>query len=373
MNLYDVVNKDTVLEDAFKHPALKIKPRSKQKPTLDVALKAVQSTLEYNFVRTIAAQIQPTIDDILLEQILMDGEHADSKTTDAWEQCVDDKVEACIENYVPYLSADWLGRNTIASGVWEEDGINKFCASLGREVFKQLTYGKTPIQIMSNVGIVQADVEAMLASHLNATEEEKETMTNEQDEDLQNVIQKIADRVGKDFDQLAVYEDLELVSDDDDILANGAAPRLGLDPEDIDVLRTARFEHEDDTAQVLVTMLEDLIGAGSGKKKPAAKAKAPAEKKTKAPKLPKNTEDTEGQVDPKVLQLLKEHGGAKDADLATLIGTSRATYNNYVNGKTAFSPTSDQYSALRDQVIGKLNGLHEALAALDGTEAEVVF
>lgn len=368
MYLSDLMTKEQVIAEAMRHPAMKIKPRAKSLPDIDTALKATVNAIEYIAINTMADRMRPVIQDILDTQIIIDGEHDESDAPGEWEAAVDDKVEEALAEYVPILSADWLGKNTIDCRLHEERGVDKFCMSFGREIYKCLAHdtqtgkAKTPVQIMSNAGVMQPDVEAALSQHLNISKEEKETMANEQDNELVGVIEKIAAHVGKDYDILNVYNDLDLASDDDDLLAAGAAPRLGLDESDIVVLQTARLEHEDNTADMLADMLQQQF---SGGKKPKADKKKEAKKE---PKAKAASEDVEGAIPADVFVTLKDFGGAKDADFAAGMGVSRATYNNWVNGKNACEPTSDQYNFLRGELVERINKLLESLAVLDGSD-----
>lgn len=377
MKLYDFVpNKQTIIDEAFKHPVMKIKPRAANPyPSIDDALKATLNAIENNVIMSVAEDITPALDAALLDMILMDGDHEDSDNKDEWESALDDKVEAAIEKYVPICSADWLGNHTINSGLHEPDGVKKFAHSLGREVYKQMTYGldKSPAKIMSAAGVVQKDVEARLALHNQPVQ--KETNMSEDTETLDAVIAKIADYVGKDFDVMTVYDDLDAASDDDEILASGAAARLGIDEGDLEPLQDYRLINGDDAPQELLDMLTEA--AKGGKKKTAKKAEKPAAKKA-APKKAKAKSDddaaeAEGAVSAETLQRFKEVCTFKDADMAQAIGVSRATFNNYVNGKSVFEPTADQAATLRDAIVDRLNSLHLCLAELDGTEAHEVF
>lgn len=375
MNLYDFVSTDpqNIITEAFKHPVMRIKPRAANPyPSIDDALRATVNAIEYQTIYTVAEKVRPLLEDILLNAELIDGAYDEVDDKTSWEAAVDDQVEAAIEDYVPVLSADWLGNHTIGSGLWEKDGVEKFVMSMGREMYKQLTHGKTPVQIMSAAGVVRADVEARLAIH-NQPKEEK-TMT-ETKEELEAVIQKVAEYVGKDYDVMTVYDDFDLASDDDEGLAEGAGARLGLEAEDVEWLQMERLEHGDDTAQKLVDMLDAAVKGT--KKKPAKKAAAKAEKPAAKPKAKAKDEDAaaaaEGGVSADSLQKLKEACTFKDADVAQRLGVSRATFNNWVNGKTACDLGGEQYTTLRDEVVGRINLLHECLAELDGTEAQVVF
>lgn len=378
MNLYDFVSTDPqeIITEAFKHPVMRIKPRAANPYTsIDDALRATVNAIEYQTIYAVAAKVRPLLEDILLNAELLDGAYDEVEDKNSWESAVDDQVETAIEEFVPVLSADWLGRHTIGSGLWDKDGVEKFVMSMGREMYKQLTHGKTPVQIMSAAGVVRADVEARLAIH-NQPKEER-TMSEDKQE-LDAVIQKIADYVGKDYDVMTVYDDLDLASDDDEGLAAGAAARLGIDEDDLEVLQMERLEVGDELAQKLSDMLEAAVKGGA-KKKPAAKkeTKPKAEKPVKPKAEKKAKEDAaaeaEGAVSSDTLQKFKDACVFKDADVAQRLGVSRATFNNWVNGKTACELGGEQYTTLRDEIVGRINTLHECLAELDGTEPEVVF
>lgn len=375
MNLYDFIpDAQAIIDKAFEHPVMKIKPRAaKPYPDMDDATKATVNAIEFAVIDAIEERVAPLLNDALLAQELMDGAYDEVDDKNSWTQALDERVEQAIEVYVPTLSADWLGNHTIESGVQEKDGVHKFCVSMGREMFKQLTYAmdKSPTQIMSAAGITRSMLEAQLAVH---NQPKEEPTMSEQKEQLDAVLQKIVDHVGKDFDIMTVYDDLDLASDDDDGLAAGAAARLGLDADDCEALQTERMlSSGDDVIQELVNRVKEL----SEGKKPAAKkaaAKKPAaEKKPPAAKPKATKKDTSGAVSAEMLQKFKNAATFKDADVAQRLGVSRATFNNWVNGKTPAELSGDQAAVLRDEIVTRLNALHECLAELDGTEAHVVF
>lgn len=383
--LSNYVDRNKILEEAFRHPVCKI--TKNRKPTLEDAIKATVATIEYNFLEVVSAMMQKELEDVLEYQELMDGSHEDSESKDEWEESVDQQVEAKFEPYIATLSADWLGNNTIACGLHEPDGPSKLGMSFARELYRQLTWTKTGEEKSANkmlaaAGIVSADVEAMLDQHLNSTEEEKQAMANEENEDLQAVADKMANHLGNDFDIIEVSGDIDLASDDDEILASGALPRLGLGAEDVNALQVARMMHGDDLADVLIGLITGDAKPKKAAKKPAAK-KAPAAKKDKAaPVYHEGDEASEdagaeaegGGVTAEVLNTLSEFGGVKDADMATEIGVSRATYNNMRAGKSAINISPDKSVLIRDKVVERANALLKALAILDGSdEAHEVF
>lgn len=369
-------DKADIIEQAMGNPGL----APKRKPTIEQAMKAVASQVEFAAMQNVQQKVLPIIQDMYDMYVLMNGEYedvgmlseADAAATEPDEDFVnasrteyssglDDELEKALEPFETLLSADWLGRNTIDTRLWEENAIVKLSQSVAKEVFKQLSYQKTPAQVLSNAGIVQADVEIFFEQHLAQAEtpKGKQAMSDATANSAEDLAAKIKSHVGNDFDQMTVYEDLELACDDDEILANGAGKRLGLDEDDVQALQMVVLEYGNETADHMI----ELIGnASSGEK--AAKPKA--ERKPAAPK--KDAAPAEGAVDPKVLVLMKNHGSTKDTEMSATLGVSRATYNNWLNGKNAFTPDGDQYSAVRDELVANINGLLEALATLDGTE-----
>lgn len=365
--------KADIIEQAMANPGL----APKRNPTIEQAMKAVASQVEFAAMQNVQQKILPVIQDMYDMYVLMNGEYEDvgmpengseepdedfvNASRTEYSSGLDDELEKCIEQLEPYLSADWLGRNTIDTRLWEENAIVKLSQSVAKEVFKQLSYQKTPAQVLSNAGIVQADVEIFFEQHLAQAEtpKGKQAMSDATATSAEDLAAKIKSHVGNDFDQMTVYEDLELACDDDEILANGAGKRLGLDEDDVQALQMVVLEYGEDTADHMI----ELVGnASSGEK--AAKPKA--DKKAAAPKA--QAAPVEGAVDPKVLVLMKNHGSTKDTEMSATLGVSRATYNNWLNGKNAFTPDGDQYSAVRDELVRNINGLLEALALLDGTE-----
>lgn len=363
-----------LIDRAFKRPVMRIKPKSTKRPDLDAALKSLLDQVQEEVIETIASQVAEKVGEALEGHILMDGEHADSESKDEWEAAVDDLVEQAIEEYVPVLSQDWLGQNTIGAGLHLPDGVKKFAMSLGKEYYKQITYKQSPTQILSRAGIETEHVEAALKLHNNPTEQEIKNMADQTDDDLQVVIEKIAEHIGKDpSDTMAVYDDIDLASEDDAILAEGAAPRLGIGAKEINILQLGKLVHGTDLMDMVLQGVEAYwTNKGKrGPRKPAADKKA---KPPKAPKLPApvSTDETEGNITVTTLVALKECG-ASDIEMAKNLGVSRATYNNYVNGKTDFNPSDDQMSFVRGEVVDRINKLHEALAEIDGVEPETVF
>lgn len=375
MNLSDYIKPAVVFKDAFSRPNLRTK-RGGRKPDLDMAIKEVIGSIERVFIENVGVKLSPKLHEVVAGITATDGEHKDAKDKDAWESACDDAVEQEIEDFVPHLSANWLGVNLINTDLHVAGRIETFCAKLGAECYKNLVRDKTAAKIMSSAGITAEMVQKELTKHNNQTQE---GLTMQEDQDVLDVFSKIAKHIGANHDILAVYDDCDLASDDDELLANGAGARLGITPKDVMYLQILRIQHGMSTKDYIY---EGIKAALSGKVAEPAEAPKPRKKKevakasTKtplkvAPEAPPKPEG-DGSIPTSVLVSLKATGFS-DTDLAITLGVSRSTAVNFVNGKTVCKPSAEQAGQLRAQVVERLNALHEALAVFDGTEAEVYF
>lgn len=372
---YMGLSKEALIAKAFTHPVMKIRPKAaKTNPNIEDALKAVVNAIELAVYDSVADEITPILEDILMNQEIVDGTWEDSESQDEWESAVDDAVEAAIEPYISVLSADWLATHTIDANLHAKDGVKKFAAAMGREMFKQMTYELTAPKIMSAVGLTKADVEEALATY---NQEGEKKMTDTADNvALADAVDRMLDYLGRNFDALTVYEDLELAVDDDELLSAGALARLGLEEDDMDTMQMVAIEHGTDAPDYLLELLKnsDARAALGGKpKKDATKKKAapkPAKKaaKVEEPEEPDDEDETMYVMTSEILGRFKSACEFKDADIAQGLGVSRATFNNWVNGKTAPAMTDEQSAEVRDQIVRRANELLECLASIDGSE-----
>lgn len=347
-----------LLDAAFASPKL----HPKKNPDYETATRVVGDTVAKTAKERISEEVYIDVMDAVVMYEIMNGDYADlggdeyASTRDDYESGMDDKIEEALEKYNDHLSADWLGKNTIETGLWNSTNddrslVKAFADNAAKEIFKQLTHDKTPAQILASAGVVAADIQARLAQTTN----EETTMTDTNT--LDAVIEKIKLHVGKGFDQMAVYEDIEtIVEDDDEVLSSSAAGRVGLSKDDMEVLQLASLDMDDAAAEIV-----ELVAAF--KPKSAAQAK----KEQKAAKAEAKAEADMAGLDALVFANLKDCG-AGDTAMAEELGVSRSTYVNYCKGKTALVPDEDQYGVLRREVVDRANKMLAALAALDGTE-----
>ena len=113
----ELINHEEVLDAAFAQPGMQIKARSKRVPTIEMATKAVIVEIEKAVVAVVVEDLQPKLQDILDEQVMLYGEHDDADDREEWTNAVDEAVEAAIAEYVPVLSQSWLGEHTIDCGL----------------------------------------------------------------------------------------------------------------------------------------------------------------------------------------------------------------------------------------------------------------
>lgn len=362
-------DKDTVLSEAMAHPGMS----PKRKPTIDTAMKCVVATLEFNVATNIRRVYEPQIVELFEFYCLENGEYDSipEEERDDWGSGVDDKVEALFEPLQATLSADWLARYTIDTHLEVEGGCAKLAEALGKEVFKQLAYGKEPGQVLSNAGIMRTDVEIYFEQHMQPkSQEEKQAMADETFTDLAGVIETIKAHIGTDYDELDVRGDLENITDEDEILQGAGASRLGISEADLQVVQLYTLDvGEKEAVDLMFNMLQGAAAPVVGNAPPPP---PPAPKAPTVPAAPK-AQTSQGFDGKFVLTMIKEHSAVKETELAAEIGVSRSTFVNYGNGKTAFAPTQEQLSTLRNRILEDLNGLYGALCNIDGAHIDRVF
>lgn len=256
------IDKDLILTRTMAHPAL----APKRKPTIEQACKVAVSEVEMTFIEQVTACMEPQLEELVGAYKLNGGEREDHENPDEWDSGLDDQFENLLEPWQAWLSANWLGVNTIDSGLHEDNATSKMATKIAREVWKQTVSGRTINQQLSSAGITQPDVEVYFEQHLAAQPQQQEAeVLQENKDELHGVLVKIKLAIGDGFDQMEVFGDLELALDDDEILAAGAAPRLGLDADDLPTLALALHDNAkaEDAAQALVEQLVELdVSAG---------------------------------------------------------------------------------------------------------------
>lgn len=276
---------------------------------------------------------------------------------------------------------------------------------------------KTTAQILSAIGLVGPDIEAALAARPQPTAEETAQTEEHEAMTLNSVMNKLhaalthggAVDLPTEKQLLPLFEN---ATDDDDGIAASGIKGLGGDMADVEVLRLYAMGSAEPADELTAMLLEapydsetgapqqieavatsseadelaalmggavgftasgvpvietdflpppppDMspgavnritIGAPPSGSKPPVTGKAPVD----------------GEVDPRVFQLMKAHIKEKDEDVGKMLGVSRQTYINYgkTSAKAKYVPTEDQRAVLRELLVRHRDGIENALELL---------
>lgn len=322
---------------------------------------------------------------------LMEGEADDltDDTADAWHASMDVRVEEALTRYDNLLSADWSATNTIDTQLHEDGAILTLAKSIGLEVFKQIKGKRTQAQMLSAAGVVEDDLKAIVESMKTATPE----VGNVQ-ETVVLALKGLYTAHGDDIDLAGMREQFDVLTDSDEILSGSAASYLQLDATVAAAFRVFRNMLGASTVDTLTEMLTNITMDPEHYDDPLGmpeflKTAPPATVPEAAPPLevtnPAPPEDPAapepvappadaappvgtGELPTEALALLKAHANVKDKDVAELIGMSRGSFNNKVNGKG--DPISDptHIATVRAVIYEHAMGLNNALALIDAIE-----
>jgi hypothetical protein len=354
---------EAIIAEAMKDPKLK-KGRTAETCTAAV-LKVVASAAQDEAKSLVREAIQNAYDLCEIrygDRKFLDGDEAVEFDADIGTALEEDVFAEYKEN----LSNDWLATfDEIA--LHEDGGAERLATSFAKELYKQLCWQagndpatagklKTPAQILSNAGITPNDI--VVAFNLSgepvsasSAEEHREPPG-----DIDGVVSKLFERVGKDYVADDVRSEVELLVDSEDILANGAAARLGLDESDVATCQALSIDEGDANAVEIIMTALDAARTGVFQSKPLP---------GKPGRKPATEAGTGSPVPAAALAALVAHGGSSATVLAEGIGVSRATFNNYCNDKTPFIPTEDQRAYLRGVVTSHRDSLDTVLDELD--------
>lgn len=334
--------------------AVAVSPKVKKSRDDDTIRRAVMDVVEAHFKSHVRDEVLVDLSDTLAMYEVNNGRYEDipgspeyDRQRSEYESGLDDAVEKTLEPYEEHLSANWLGLHTIDTRLWEDGALQAKAESAAKEIWKQLTFDRTPAQTLAGVGIVTQTMTDIIQSIRTG-----DTTMNAPATDVSAVLAKIKQHVGNDFDMLAVYENFEaVIEEDDDILLAGAAERLGIDGGEALILQMDAINHED-APDVYCEALQAVTLNPSGEVR-----------KPRTPSPDKGATEVSGA---NIIGALKECG-ASDTVLSEKMGVSRSTYVNWSKGKSKFEPNNDQYSIVRGELVTRANMLLTALAALDGT------
>jgi hypothetical protein len=381
---------DEIFNDAADDP--KIAP--KRKPTLDAVTMACVRVVEKRSVAGAAALVRDDLQEAYDMYTITFGDRPEvgpdesAEARDAWDEKLDELVEGQFQPYADILSNDWMAVHTIDTRLHEEGAVDKLAEAFGKEVYKQLCWQagegptagklKSPMQILSSAGIMQSAIIGRFGDRI--VQEQQDVADKVQDvldgnaepygtvAQLDDVLNKIFHHVGIDAisDEDTLMAELELVCDSDDILAQGAGSRLGLTADEVVPLQMLSLDQGSEAPATVYAMLSAraaLPPMPAPPPAPASTAPAPIPPSPGQGAKPATNSDA---IPSEVFALLDEHGGVAGSKMAEDLGVSRATYNNYVKGKTQLKASPEQRETLRAQLVADVNGLRAALSLLDG-------
>jgi len=343
-----------VIQEALEDKTLAPRKNPTEQTLSNVVFKLVKSrAIDFAF-QSLHAAARVVFDDFYS----LNGDYDDlpEDRRDDYSSALDDIAEAMLEPYDNHISADWYGKMTIDTRLWESLAEHKWLKSAAAEIFKQMTYGKTPIQVLSSAGIT---MDAMRTALTTRAPQQKETdMTDITT--LEGVAAQIASTVGKGYDVMELDSNITKAQSADVNEAYAAGARIGLTPAATEVMQMGFITHGDALTDEVVKLVDAALAAE--KPKPAKRKRSKAGDPPPADAVPT-----------RVMEVIKAHSSAKDNDVAEgVLKVSRGTWNSYVKGKAHFVPEGEQVNDLRKLILADVNPLLEAIALLDGTEPTVV-
>lgn len=358
--------------------------------------------------QALVSLITPELREALEMYRLINGDRDTSETPDDWESGLDDVVEKMVEPYDDILTVNWCGRNTIDVNLETDEDVMRWIASFATEGWLVLTHdaeeGKpmTTQAVLDAVGLTRPYIEEALTRRptpvVVTDEPAKENIMSDIYTAINRSIAKIGTPVPVDIGNI-----LDNACDSDTGLAYSGFQMLGLDW-NADYHSVRRFVEANpaDYLDKLVALYRagPYNGAGEelpieeageteeerearemaelmGEEAPSAPQKAPPAASVplytpnvpaaslKAPTVaPAGTIVASGEKVAAVLADIKKALSVKDDDLAAIMGVSRATLNNIVNGKGNPSMDDPTRERLRSFVGERTEALEAALHRL---------
>ncbi len=377
------------------------------RPPLEDCIQIAADIVRKKAVAYLREWIRPSLHGMWINYCLETGEpplETDKLyLKDSWADGLDDRLERFCEPHRWLLSHDWLGRYTISNQLYSEKALDSWADAFAVEVYKNITFKhpenpqtdegeeKTPAQILSAVGIVGKDIQAMLATRKEPTQKQVE---EHRMSTLQETIAKANQWVvmcGMNDGQIVQL--LDNACDSDDGLAQSGAESLGCGKEDI---AQFRFMHNTLSLEQIAVIvksgvapqaapqtlppppappafdLSQFMGGGQPAQPPvfdqtlpppyAQPVAGPPPAEPAAPaKRTRGTKEAPGNAVPaRCLAILKDHTGIKTEDLGATLGVSRGTFDNYTKGKAHLIPTHEQLAQLGKVLTDKIALLTEA-------------
>ncbi|MCK5133531.1 MAG: hypothetical protein KAR40_15430 [Candidatus Sabulitectum sp.] len=273
---------------------------------------------------------------IIMEGDAPDGETADGIGLENWTESITEAGEAVLALYAPQLSVNvsTVQLENITFTNFLNTAPGPLVAMASDIVESMLVDRGTDTKKLSAFGITTAMLKEVLASRTDSVDRDAVRLGAAQA--ISSLV--TSGDLGTTSDDMT--GDLDLLSDDDDGLAHGAANRLCITVEDVEHLRTFRRTFGRKAVETMASAWLGLsldpnasaepwflVEAGAVSAPNAASANPQA-----ADTVSENT-SSKGAIDPRVLSALKTYTSAKDKDIAEELGMSRASFNSKCNGK----------------------------------------
>ena len=71
---------------------------------------------------------------------------------------------------------------------------------------------------------------------------------------------------------------------------------------------------------------------------------------------------------PMAMELLRNHGGTSEGDLAKMMGVSKPTVQSYIVGSGRYKMTPEVRAQMRELIVQHANGLLKAVQLVDGKD-----
>jgi len=385
---------DALLQDKTVKTAKVVNPQ--------VALVIARGIVEQSCLDNLSNLIQPVLQDAYDMHVLTYGPYeacTDMNARDEWTDAQDNAVDAALQPYTGCVTASWYGVAAIDTRLHmppadgKPDEITALSKSFAKEAWRVLTHymdkkGEdkydveikqlTSDEILAAAGIQRTDIEQLLATRPEPTQEDIKAVSEQQAADLDEALATM-----KEFIEIAGMDEATAVSllenalDSDDTIALSGLTQLGLGMEHKNALDVfAMAAQGDDVAEALYELAMEGDGdadpAAVVQPPPAAAAPAappPAPVATSAPPpaaKPGAKSGAVGSIPPAAFGILRSHVKAKDEDMAAVIGVSRQTYINYSkpDAKTHFMPDPVQRATLVKIIDDNIAALTNARAMI---------
>lgn len=371
--------KDDVVAATARHMATAPKQRDKEaagKLLMQTAAHVVRAMAQAALAKIALASLE----EIAETYLAINGERPTEpgEPQDSYDSGLDDLVEALFsdDNTSTLLGPGWLGVNTIDTRVElparRKEISDSYGITLANAALSTLPE-VTDAKILSAAGLVAADLEYLL----DGLDKGKPMASLLTDQDYANAWGTVSFIINHNKDKLDITElmsELEQAGDSDRILANSSITRLGFQATD-DVYGAFKIMSSVGKHWIADAVkgqqphplnLPPVLNVPEDKRAEARERHA-AEQKEKRREADTSggglAEGISAQDAVEVCTTLKECG-CGDKELSEALGISRATLNNYTNGKTAWKPTTAQVGTLRTLCQTKINALGFALTNL---------